>query len=208
MKKLTRRKFIKNFVLSIAAFKVSSCAIDKNRTETNYSDPDVADRWITEWMKNQRAVEGPLNLTRFADPVYIVTKEIKWKPNPKQESTYKAITVPRGFVTDFASIPRIFWSALRPDGLYSYAAIIHDYLYWDQSVPRATADAILRFAMEDFRINPMTIPLIHKAVRLGGQSAWDENARLKAAGEKRLLKRFPEDPTIHWVDWKKRKDVF
>jgi hypothetical protein len=36
-----------------------------------------------------------------------------------------SITVPHGFVTDFASIPQPFWSLLSPHGLYSKAAIVH-----------------------------------------------------------------------------------
>lgn len=39
------------------------------------------------------------------------------------------ISVPAGFVTDLATIPRIFWTLLPPDGKYAKAAIIHDYLY-------------------------------------------------------------------------------
>ena len=112
-----------------------------------------------------------------------------------------------GFVSDLASIPRMFWSAFRPDGDYCYAAIIHDYLSWEQSLSRSTADDIFRFAMEDFRVNPTTIAAIHKTVQLGGGPAWESNARLKAAGERRVLKRFPEDPTTRWADWK-RSDIF
>ncbi len=39
------------------------------------------------------------------------------------------ISVPAGFVTDLATVPRIFWTLLPPDGKYAKAAIIHDYLY-------------------------------------------------------------------------------
>ncbi|EOD5071623.1 TPA: DUF1353 domain-containing protein [Salmonella enterica subsp. enterica serovar Enteritidis] len=38
------------------------------------------------------------------------------------------ISVPAGFVTDLATVPRIFWTLLPPDGKYTKAAIIHDYL--------------------------------------------------------------------------------
>jgi hypothetical protein len=41
----------------------------------------------------------------------------------------RKITVPAGFVTDFASIPRALWDILPPTGLYGKAAVIHDYLY-------------------------------------------------------------------------------
>ena len=45
-------------------------------------------------------------------------------------STTERIVVPKGFVTDFASIPQPLWAlGLSPHGQYSRAAIVHDYLY-------------------------------------------------------------------------------
>lgn len=38
-------------------------------------------------------------------------------------------TIPRGFVSDFASVPRLFWSICPPYGKYTLAAVLHDYLY-------------------------------------------------------------------------------
>jgi hypothetical protein len=118
--------------------------------------------------------------------------------------------VPPGFVTDFASIPRAFWSFLPPDGEYAYAAILHDYLYWIQSRSREESDEILKFAMEDLKVGSITIGAIHSAVRIGGGGAWDSNKQAKTKGEKRLLKidKFPNDPTTRWEDFKKRQDVF
>lgn len=42
-----------------------------------------------------------------------------------------AITVPAGFETDFASIPKWAddWFGLNPNGKYAKAAVIHDWLY-------------------------------------------------------------------------------
>jgi hypothetical protein len=40
----------------------------------------------------------------------------------------KYVTVPKGFITDGASVPRIFWSIFPPWGVYGQAAIVHDYL--------------------------------------------------------------------------------
>lgn len=37
------------------------------------------------------------------------------------------ITVPQGFVTDFASIPRPFWALWPRSGRWNPAAVIHDY---------------------------------------------------------------------------------
>jgi hypothetical protein len=38
-------------------------------------------------------------------------------------------TVPAGFVTDFATVPRPLWCILPPFGKYTKAAVLHDYLY-------------------------------------------------------------------------------
>jgi hypothetical protein len=182
----------------------------------DYADAGDADRWMQSWIETARAADssptkapnGALHLGRFADPMYFLTSVIGWDPEPAQANTYQPVRVPIGFVTDFASIPRIFWSLLRPDGTYSYAAVIHDFLYWEQYLSREASDAILRLCMEDFKINAAVITTIHSGVRLGGSFAWEDNARRKAAGEKRLLKRFPMDPRVTWNEWKQDTAAF
>jgi hypothetical protein len=62
--------------------------------------------------------------------------------------------------------------------------------------------------MEDLKVDGTTITAIHTAVRLGGGSAWENNRQMKARGERRLLKTFPDKPTTRWEEWKKRNDVF
>jgi hypothetical protein len=166
------------------------------------------EEWMNAWMNNVRVLKGTLHLSRFAEPVYVLTQPITWKPNADQERDFQAVTVPEGFVTDFASIPRIFWSLLRPDGLYTYPAIVHDFLYWTQTRPRQTADDIFRFGMEDMRIARPIIEAIYQAVSIAGGFAWNANARAKTAGEKRVLRRYPDDPQTRWADWQKLPDVF
>ena len=165
------------------------------------------EQWMSEWMGAEKPVAGALHISRFKDPIYFLLKPIAWNP-PSGDSSLPRVEVPKGFVTDFASIPRIFWSLLRPDGEYTYPAIIHDYLYWIQTTLRQNADLVFRKAMEDFRIDTPTAFTIYSAVRAGGGSAWQTNADERARGEKRILKRFPEDPTISWDEWKKEPDVF
>jgi hypothetical protein len=41
-----------------------------------------------------------------------------------------------------------------------------------------------------------------------GQAAWDNNARLRKAGERRILKKVPPSFTISWSEWKKTPGVF
>jgi hypothetical protein len=172
------------------------------------TDKAVIEAWMDQWMSTTRLLDGTLHLSRFKDPTYFLLRPIAWKPNSDQASSFKEVVVPTGFVTDFASIPSIFWSRLRPDGPYAYAAIIHDYLYWTQARSRSVSDKIFRLAMQDFDIDTLTATAIYRAVRIAGSLAWHENARLKARGEKRILKQFPDDPRMSWRNWKKRPEVF
>ncbi|MCS3689390.1 DUF1353 domain-containing protein [Bradyrhizobium elkanii] len=172
----------------------------------------AADRWMNRALAKQtspaEAAVGVLFMGRFRDPMYFLTSPISWHPDSGQSGYLAPIEVPKGFVTDLASIPRVFWSLLRPDGEYAHAAVIHDYLYWTQLRPRDVADEILRRDMHDLHVDRSTVTKIHAAVRTFGGSAWDSNAVLKASGEKRILRIFPDDPSILWSDWKKRPDVF
>lgn len=131
---------------------------------------------------------------------------ISWKPNAGQE--FQPVEVPEGFVTDLTSIPRVLWQLLRPEGRYAYAAVVHDYLYWKQTRSRGEADQILKIAMEDSKVDPKIVETISLTVRAFGQAAWDNNARLRKAGERRILKRFPQDFTVSWSEWKKQPGVF
>ena len=198
MSSISRRHFLATTLATLA----STEAVAQEQV-----DSATIDTWMKTWMSQSRQATGVLHLSRFADPTYFLLKPITWKPNPGQES-HPSVTVPVGFVTDFASIPRVFWSALRPDGLYTYPAIVHDYLYWEQTVSREAADAIFKFGMEDFRLSPATTAAVYNAVRTFGGTAWQNNTKLKAAGERRLLTKFPEDPTLTWKQWKANRMNF
>ncbi|MDM0078953.1 DUF1353 domain-containing protein [Variovorax sp. J2P1-59] len=173
------------------------------RAEEPYSDPAAAERWLLPLLDAPGAVAGGLHMGRFRDRVYYLDKEIKWSPGPGQEGP--TVVVPAGFVTDLASIPRVFWSLLPTDGAYTFPAIVHDYLYWVQRYPREVADSVFRYGMDDMKVSSTVSKSIYAAVRAGGGSAWTNNAKLKQSGEMRLLREFPNDPTISWNDWKQRK---
>jgi hypothetical protein len=70
------------------------------------------------------------------------------------------------------------------------------------------SDNVFRLAMLDFRIGIATVETIFNAVRLFGGSAWSDNARLRANGEKRTLSKFPDDPRTTWAEWKEDPTVF
>ncbi|SLM47435.1 protein of unknown function [Nitrospira japonica] len=164
--------------------------------------------WLNEFFQIKPPI-GALHLFRFADEMYATTKPISWVPaKGEQQKTYEQVDVPIGFVTDFASVPRIFWQFLPRDGKYTYPAIVHDYLYWTQNRSREMADQILRIGMQEFGIDPIVVNAVYWSVRAAGDIAWKHNAKLKSQGERRILKRFPEDPLMKWQNWKEHNDVF
>lgn len=174
---------------------------------SNVAEPTQKD-WFDQVLSSGKAVKGGLKLYRFSDEIYAIISPINWIPNPGSARELKRVEVPAGFITDFASVPRIFWSILPRDGLYVYPAIIHDYMYWMQDGARDVADETLREGMQDFKVDPISINAIYWAVRAGGGSAWAGNTKLKEKGEKRIIRKFPEDPLVSWSDWKKDSTVF
>lgn len=96
------------------------------------------------------------------------------------------ITVPIGFVTDFASIPRALWNVLPKWDIYGPAAVVHDWLYWNQGTTRDTADRILFEAMKILNVLEWKQKAIYEAVEHFGEHAWKENAANKAAGKIRM----------------------
>lgn len=69
----------------------------------------------------------PLELEYIDGRNWKVTREFDYLDNFEDEHT--AIRVPKGFITDFASIPKILWNVLPPTGKYGKAAVVHDFLY-------------------------------------------------------------------------------
>ena len=84
----------------------------------------------------------------------------------------QTLTVPVGFKTDFASIPRALWNILPPVGGYDHAAVIHDYLYQHGGVDRGLADSTLKEAMEVSGVGRVTRWTIYLGVRSGGWLVW------------------------------------
>ena len=97
------------------------------------------------------------------------------------------IAVPVGFVTDFASIPQALQSIIRQNGPYILPAVVHDYLYWDQSCTRKQADQIFLLAMIENKVGAVHRTAIHGAVAAAGSFAWDDNGVERTAGLVRIL---------------------
>lgn len=83
------------------------------------------------------------------------------------------ITVPVGFITDFASIPRIARPIIgSPTGEYGKAAVVHDFLYAEQTRSRLECDRIFLEAMVVLKVAPWKRRTMYTAVRMFGWLGW------------------------------------
>jgi hypothetical protein len=98
------------------------------------------------------------------------------------------IEAPAGFITDLTSAPRALWDILPPWGTYGQAAVIHDWLYWDQGTGRSEADLVMMEAMIALDVERTVRLAIMDALRAFGQNAWDDNARARAVGATRTAR--------------------
>ena len=95
----------------------------------------------------------------------------------------EVVTVPKGFVTDFASIPRVVRSFIPQLGRYSWAAVVHDYLYSEGDGKRKDADLLFLALMASSGVPWWKRRLIYRAVRLGGWVAWRRNRKRREKRE-------------------------
>ena len=148
-------------------------------------------------------------LMPFADmDNYIVYKPIYWTPPVGADAALpRSISVPAGFVTDLASIPPYFWWAIQPTGRHGHAAILHDWLYWEQGCPRTVADQVFEVTMSELAVSAPMRKAMWAAVRVAGGKYWDDAGDVKRRGGSRVLKRFPDKP-VSWDDWRKEPDVY
>ena len=78
------------------------------------------------------------------------------------------ITVPRGFITDGASIPRLLRFIASPySGDHVKAAVLHDYLCRTNIINRRLADAIFYDAMIASGVKKHLAIIMHVGVRIG-----------------------------------------
>src|SRR5690606_33624367 len=82
----------------------------------------------------------------------------------------RMLTIPRGFITDLASIPRFLWSFYSPTEVATVLpAVIHDYLYACVSeYNRLEADNIFYYALRENGVSKIKALKYYYAVRFFG----------------------------------------
>ncbi len=118
-------------------------------------------------------------MSQFTDPlvVELVGKNL-WKVYLEfdyhigEYPSKDIIKVPCGFVTNFASVPRIFWPIISPIDKHGKAAVVHDYLYYSGMFPKKKADLIFKEALGVLNVKPWKVSSMYRAVSLFGWGAW------------------------------------
>jgi len=209
----------RNFVCGTGALLLSTRVLSNDAAERRKALGEiVADINKTRTAKENEIAaaraKGELALFRLPPRVvpfldwdfFYIDDVLTWASDKNQK--LPVIRAPKGFVTDLASIPQPLWSVLPRTGRYAYPAIVHDYMYWTQTTTREVADNVLLEAMKELDVSVAERESIYRGVRVGGGRAWESNKRAKLAGEKRVLKQFPENSLVAWSTWKAKAGVF
>lgn len=117
---------------------------------------------------------SPLIVEKVGERLWKIYRELIYHVGNKDSADI--IIVPVGFQTDFASIPFLFWTLLPPDGQYTAAAVIHDFLYFTQTRTRLVSDRIFLEAMKVLKVNIFKRLIMYQAVRLWSWIPWNRHA--------------------------------
>ncbi|MFT5135672.1 MAG: hypothetical protein ACI9XU_001861 [Arenicella sp.] len=128
---------------------------------------------------------GEPGILSFSDRLYfMLDSDLEWKIG----ETEKRIVVPPGFVSDGASVPKIFWPlGLVPYGVHGRATVVHDYMYWFQQCSRKQSDNIMLIALKESGVSFFKRLILTVGVKWFGGFAWKENARDRQNEFSRLI---------------------
>jgi uncharacterized protein DUF1353 len=121
---------------------------------------------------------------------WVLEAPLKYKDTGRKPPI--TVNVPSGFITDFASTPRIVWAFMPPtDYEYCAAAVVHDRLYETHEKTKDEADAIFYDAMVVHGTPGWKRLLMWWAVYAFGRRAYlsgptRQAQRLKVAAERRV----------------------
>ncbi len=82
------------------------------------------------------------------------------------------ITIPKGFKTDLASVPKLLWGFFPPFGVDLIAYLIHDYLYVTKLYNRSFSDKEMYLWAKHLRDENIDPYLRYKTVRVLGGYVW------------------------------------
>ena len=124
---------------------------------------------------------------------YQLSSDFMWlRGLSTEELTLSDILVPKGFITDGASIPRVAWSIIgHPFSGFLDAAVIHDMLYATHNtradgsgfpVSKAEADALFYYILKDLGYTEMKCRAMYTAVKMFGRKGWSAGGAHRFVG--------------------------
>jgi hypothetical protein len=84
-------------------------------------------------------------------------------------SPVDSVTAPLGYVTDFATVPRLLRWLVPVDGKHRLAALVHDVCYDYNLMPRKEADRLFLKIMLQDGVRPITAYAMYGVVRIFGK---------------------------------------
>jgi len=90
------------------------------------------------------------------------------------------ITVETGFVTNFASVPRIFWPILSPVDAHGKAGVVHDYCYYKGLYTRKISDDVFLEGLRVLETPEWKAIAMYDAVRAFGWHRWNFLREIKS----------------------------
>ncbi|TLD95129.1 DUF1353 domain-containing protein [Helicobacter trogontum] len=135
-------------------------------------------------------------MSKFRDPLHVKVLDDGKHYEVLQTFTYyldsnkeALLKVEQGFITDFASVPRVFWSIYPPFGRYTKCAVLHDRLcvaflnkeLWNnvavdkdklpavlqnRFIRRYEADQLFLESMKAIKVNAFTRSVLYACVRV------------------------------------------
>lgn len=115
--------------------------------------------------------DGRIFTNRSGVPLYQLNRDLCYYYCINEVSF--GITVPEGFITDLASIPRLPFIYLILNGVADMPGVLHDYLYSCGKYDRAECDKIFLDAMLSIGISKWKAYAIYTGVRLFGASHYN-----------------------------------
>jgi hypothetical protein len=125
----------------------------------------------------------PISITKIGKNTFMVRDPLTMTFNDGAP----AITVPAGFVTELASVPKRLQWWKGPTAASIAPAVFHDYLYWTQACTQDEADAVLVHAMAAEGTSSTKDAALYRAVSGAGSAVFKSNRERQRDGEIRTF---------------------
>lgn len=94
----------------------------------------------------------------------------------------QTFSIPAGFITDYASVPRVPIAYFLVGDTCHKAAVLHDWLYTVHITTKEIADAVLKEAAIASGVPEWRAELVWEGVAVGGRASWDAPATPQPPG--------------------------